>query len=206
MKRIIELIILLTIVSHTAAICQGDWALKKKANGISIYFREIPGSNIRELKVTSLMEGTLSAAVEVLLEVPGYPGWIYSIEEARVVKKISNKEFHFYSLANFPWPFKDREFVFDCFIENDVEHDRVLYVSNATSDVLPDSKEAVRVEYAVSNWTIVLKEPGLLDVEYFLSVDPGGWVPSWLVNLALDIGPVQTFTAFRQRVMAKGHR
>lgn len=206
MKRTASQAILLIMVAYTNAFCQADWEFKKEDNGISVYFREVTGSNIRELKVTSLMEGTLSAALEVLSEVPEYPGWIYSIEEARVINNFSDKEFHFYSLANFPWPFKDREFVFDCIIEYDVEHDKVLYISNAIAGILPDSKKAVRVQHAVSNWTIVLREPGLLYVEYFLSVDPGGWVPGWLVNLALDIGPVQTFCAFRQRVVAKALR
>jgi hypothetical protein len=50
----------------------------------------------------------------------------------------------------------------------------------------------VRIKTANTKWTLIPGEGGWLYVEYYLYSDPGGNIPDWAINLALDVGPRET--------------
>ena len=41
-------------------------------------------------------------------------------------------------------------------------------------------------------WNLYPQKDGRVKIEYFLKSDPAGSIPTWMVNLALDQGPIET--------------
>jgi len=62
------------------------------------------------------------------------------------------------------------------------------------------NKNYVRVQLTVSQWKIEPDGPGYIKLEYYLKADPGGAIPAWMVNAALDNGPVKAMLALRYAV------
>ena len=50
---------------------------------------------------------------------------------------------------------------------------------------------------ASTKWTIFPGGGGWIYVEYLIHSDPGGSLPDWLVNMAIDVGPRETIKGIR---------
>ena len=49
-------------------------------------------------------------------------------------------------------------------------------------------------------WTLNENDEGITEVVYVLRSDPGGAIPAWMVNLALEAGPTNTINGLRALV------
>ncbi|MEM1121376.1 MAG: hypothetical protein AAGJ18_13070 [Bacteroidota bacterium] len=99
---------------------------------------------------------------------------------------------------DFPWPLDDRDLI----VRSTMNQDPITKVVRSESfnepDYIPVKKGLVRIPSLHLWWEFTPKESGVVEVEYFLSSDPGGLIPAWMINLALDQGPTQTIKAFRE--------
>ena len=184
----------------------GPWELKKNKNGIEVYVRDNSDSPIKELKMKFNVEASMSAIVELLLDVPAIPDWVYKCPEAYTIKKINDQVEVYYNLVDFPWPLSDRDLI----VKNTLTQDSLTKMVRSESFVseghLPEKEGIVRIKKTHLWWEFTPKSNGLVEVEYFLSSDPGGLIPAWLINLAIDQGPIQTINAFRKTLKKPKYR
>ena len=68
--------------------------------------------------------------------------------------------------------------------------------SKSINEFKEENTDNIRVPHLHSVWTFEPIESGLIKMTYILNSDPGGNIPDWLVNLAIDEGPVQTIKRF----------
>ncbi len=59
----------------------------------------------------------------------------------------------------------------------------------------------VRVPFSEARWEVAMVNNKDLSIQYFLRIDPGGSVPTWLVNMAMAEGPYVTFKNLRAKLM-----
>ena len=175
-----------------------DWVFKNEKEGVKVYYRKT--SEIHELKLVTSLNVSLSGLVTLLSEVENYPKWGYKVSESRELKKVSANETYYYSKLDFPWPLDDRDVVVRSSIVQDPVSRRVTATSISYPDYLPANKGVVRMRNAKTTWTLVPGQGGWTYVEYFISSDPGGSLPDWLVNMALDVGPRETIKNIRSFV------
>jgi len=176
----------------------GEWELKKNKKDIKVYVRDSPDSPIKQLKMKFTVEASMSAIVLLLQDVAAIPDWVYKCPEAYHLKKISPSEEIYYNRMDFPWPLDDRDLI----VKNKMVQDPVTKVVRSESfnspTYIPEKEGLVRIPKLHLWWEFTPKNNGLVDVEYFLSSDPGGLIPAWMINLAIDQGPTQTVKAFRK--------
>ncbi|HWW39041.1 START domain-containing protein [Pedobacter sp.] len=67
----------------------------------------------------------------------------------------------------------------------------------AVSGHVPIKKGVVRINNSTGKWLIIPESDHHIRVEYTLHVDPGGALPSWLVNLFATEGPLHIFRALK---------
>ncbi len=175
-----------------------DWVFKNEKEGVKVYYRKT--SEIHELKLVTSLKVSLSGLVTLLSEVENYPKWGYKVSESRELKKVSANENYYYSKLDFPWPLDDRDVVVRSSIVQDPVSRRVTATSIAQPDYLPSNKGVIRMRNAKTTWTLVPGQGGWTYVEYFISSDPGGSLPDWLVNMAIDVGPRETIKNIRSFV------
>lgn len=176
-----------------------DWKLKKEKDGIKVYTRDRSGSNLKDIKVTCTYSSSLSAFIYVLSKKDEYPEWIYSCSESEVLKVISPLESYHYQVTDAPWPVDDRDLII---------HQKITQHSNGTveiiasgkPDFIPEKRKRVRVPDYNAHWKISPEGKNLLSVEYTISLDPGGSIPDWIINLGVTEGPFNTMQNLKERL------
>ncbi|MCS7036655.1 MAG: START domain-containing protein [Saprospiraceae bacterium] len=167
-----------------------EWILKNQKDGIKVYYRQT--GDVHELKLITSVRASLPGIVLLLDDPSRYTEWVYRSVEARCVKRLSETEMYYYVRLDFPWPLSDRDLIMHTKIRQDPHTRALIWTSTAVPDLLPEQEDVIRIRRAHSKWLITPAAPGVLSVEYHLYSHPGGSLPSWLVNTAVDVGPLET--------------
>lgn len=177
---------------------QDNWKLSKEVDGVQIYHRAQENQAVKALKIKTHMEGSASAAIAFLSDVNNACSWVEHCLQSFLIDKKSPTDYTFYQLIDFPWPYADREYVLHARISQDPGTQTVHLRSTAKPDAYPLTKGHFRVQTSDSHWKIMPDKPGFIRIEYTLQTDPGDALPAWIVNLALEKGPLRTIRHMRQ--------
>lgn len=172
------------------------WALKNNKDGVKVYYKTT--GDVQEIKLATTLQTTLDGIMQLFTEVENYPQWGYKVTEARLLKRVSAHEVYYYSRLDFPWPMSDRDLIMHTQVVQDAVTRRVIATSTAVPDYLPANKDVVRIREATTKWILIPRSDGWLDTEYIIHSDPGGDIPDWLVNMAIDVGPRETINSMRK--------
>ena len=171
------------------------WLLKNDKDNVQVFYKKT--DNVQEIKLITSLRTTLTGLVHLLSEVDNYPNWGYKVMEARLLKRVSDTEMFYYSRLDFPWPLSDRDMVMHTTLRQDPITHRILSTSTAVPDYLPVVPDVVRITSARTQWTMTPGTNGWIGVEYYLHSNPGGNIPDWVVNMAIDLGPRETIKSLR---------
>ena len=177
---------------------KGPRELKKDKSGITVYTRDVEGSNLKDLKLKARMKGTLSSVLAAFYDVDTYKDWAYSTTETKALKMVSDLEMYYYTVSDFPWPFQDRDLVVKSILSQDPNTKTVVSESFLESNFYPAQNNRVRVPKFWAKWSMTPTNDGWLDIEYIISTDPGGNVPAWLVYLFIDKGPIHSIKRLQE--------
>lgn len=192
-------LLFLILFCATSMFAQKDWQLQKNTKGIEVYYRDSEDSYIKELKMTTIMDGSLSAIYALLDDLPRYTTWIYGCSSAELLDRPSQSKMSYYAITDFPWPMSDRDYVITSSFEQDPNTGVITSIAIATSDARKAvNKNMVRINDMRISWRIIPLESNKSKIEYHLKSDPGGNIPAWAVNFALDRGPMQSMLRFRE--------
>ena len=67
---------------------------------------------------------------------------------------------------------------------------------NTTSPAAPPRSDCIRVPRSEGEFTLKDIGQGSVLVRYTIHLDPGGWLPGWVVRLFVQDAPVKTLRAF----------
>src|SRR6218665_505623 len=185
----------------SSAVAQSEWKLKKFEQGISVYTRDAADSDFKELKAVVTIKTSLSSIVALLNDWDTYPQWVYRCGKSSTLKRISETEVMHYQTVEAPWPVDSRDFVVHVKLTQDPSTNVVSIVSTCKPTYIPKTKDYVRITEFRASWTLIPQKDGSVQAIYQLLVNPGGYVPAWLVNLAVIDGPYETTLHFRDWVM-----
>lgn len=180
----------------------GSWKLKKSVDDVEVYFRKADDSPINEIKIRTVLNGTVKTLLEIMRNVPGYQQWVYKCTTAELIARPSPAEAVYYAVMDFPWPLSDRDFVAGSKITNDSGGKVVINVIGIPGRVV-ESPERVRVPLLDYRWEFTPIDKNTIQLDYYLRSDPGGELPAWLINLVIDQGPTQTVKNLRQLMEKK---
>ena len=177
-----------------------EWHLRKNDNGIRVYSRRPPGSDVDEFKVISVIHASLSSIVAVVMDANHFPDWVYGCEESKILKQINNTEQYQYQVIGVPSPFSDRDAVIHLTLWQDPKTEIVYTRSVAAPNYIPANAGLVRLQIFDASYQLIPQSNGDVQVIYSLRTDPGGSIPDWLVNLTIVTGPYQSILKMHQQV------
>lgn len=189
---------LFLFLSFSSIAQEAAWELRKDRDGIKVYVREAIDSPFKELKMKFSVNATMSSVVALLQDIEAIPDWVYKCEVGYVVEKINDEEEYYYNLIDFPWPLSDRDFIVKSKLYQDPVTKVLRSESYAVTDKMPEKEGVVRIVETNLWWEFTPHANGQIDVDYYLKSDPGGYLPAWIVNMAIDQGPIQTIKRFRK--------
>jgi len=192
MRKILLLSFLL-LLKLLPARAQTDWKLNTESDGIKIYTGLVPGSKIKAVMVDCDFKATASQFVAVLMDIKASPEWLYHTKFCTVLKQVSPSDLFYYSEVSLPWPAENRDFVCHLTITQKTDTKVITMDGPAVPGFVPVKAGIVRIGRSASQWIITPLANGELRVKYTLHVDPGGDLPTWLVNMFAAEGPMQIF-------------
>jgi hypothetical protein len=197
LKKTASIWVILFIL-HLTGFSQGKWELKRNDNGIEIYTRKPLTGDLKELRVVCEFTGTKAQLIKTLLDIQHYKNWVYSTKKNVLLKTVNSQQLIYYAVSHLPWPIKDRDLIVDLSILPDsVNNNQFRIQAKSIPDYLPQNPDLIRIPYSQALWKVIVVNDHTLKVDYTFSVNPGGSLPSWLVNSTLSIGPYKSFTALR---------
>ncbi len=176
------------------------WTFYEERDGIKIFYKTHPESEFKELKLVTESSASRFQYVNELTTIDSFPTWAFNCTKAEVVKRISDYDFYYYFLSDAPWPMDDRDMVIHMRVSAPDTLGRIIINTNAHPGLVPVYKQVVRVPYMVGQWIFSPLNSGKTEIQYSITMDPGGAIPVWLINYAMDIGPVKTMNAIKNRV------
>ncbi len=181
------------------------WRLVKQQKGIDVYVKSIPQSPVNAVKATKIVNCSLASAVATLLDVPNHHKWMYQCKMAKIVKKVNDSTWYYYAQSSTPWPVLDRDYISKIVLTKS-EPNSISIIGTGIPDFIPEEKDIIRLPYSVSEWKFTMLEPNKIYCELYLSVDVGGSVPPWLLNLFVSRGPYLTLLNFSIMVQNKKYQ
>ena len=173
------------------------WKLAKDKQGIKIYTRSLEGSKLKEFKAYTELNTSIEILAEVLMDVEHYTDWTENIKHSKLLKEISDKEIIIYSELKVPWPFDNRDVVDQTQIYWSVNKDSLTLEIKSIPDYIQEKEEIVRMPLADGGWEIYRNGNDKISIAYHFAADPGGRIPSWLVNMFIVDGPYKTLNNLR---------
>lgn len=187
----------LIMVSPLLITAQSEWKLAKSGDGIEVYTRNRAEDKIKEFRVTTTVQQPLKRIENLLEDVEAYPTWQDNCEESEVVEKIDNKTVISRYTSSTPFPFSDRDVVLKM-TKKPQSDGRVIYQIENAADAIEERDKFVRIPRAGGRWELESKGNSATLVTYQFYADPGGNVPSWLVNMFIVQGPYNSFKQMRE--------
>ena len=175
-----------------------DWILYKSENGISVYSRKTANSDYKEIKSVFSAKTSLSSIIALIYDWDSYPEWNYRCGESKTLKKINETELIHYQTTKTPWPAQDQDFIIDVKLTQDEKTKVITITSTNMPNYIPPYKDRARLAELKGLWTIIPSKDGTVQLTYKFMVKPGGYVPVWLVNMAVLSGPYETMAAFKE--------
>lgn len=197
---------LLLLFSVSPALAQGSWKFMTEKDGIKVYSRSVAESKVKALRVTCVLNTTLSALVTLLLDVPATPQWVSHTKSCSLIKRVSPSELYYYSEVSLPWPLENRDFVAHVKVTQDKASKVVTVDAPAIPGVVAVKPGIVRVSHSLGYWTISPLGNGKIKVDYSLQVDPGGIIPAWAVNALSSQGPLESFTNMKKMLQRSEYK
>jgi hypothetical protein len=197
MFKKILFVILFLIVLCPFVKAQNGWTLKSNTDGIKVYTSPVVNSKIRALRIECSYESTITQIVAAVIDLKARPEWIYHTKSVSLVKQISPSELFYYSEISLPWPAQNRDFIAHLITRQDPITKLVTIDGPIAPGMVPVKDGIVRITNSVSKWTIIPLNKNEVRVDYTIQLDPGGVIPSWLVNMFASEGPTQSFKKLR---------
>ncbi len=174
------------------------WDLAKKQNGITVHTRSVKGSNFKEYKAVANIKASLSSMVAIVEDVTAYPSWIHTCKEGKLLKRINEKETYNYTVNDAPWPVSDRDAAVHNKISQNPEGGVVTIEIKGIPHYIPEKTGLQRVKKIDGFWRFTPLGNDTVEVVYQVHSEPGGNLPSWLVNSVVVDQPFYTLVNMKK--------
>lgn len=194
-RNLIVFTFLLINLSFTSSI---NWELRKSSKDIFVYTRQGLVSDIKEVKCVTNFQSNLKNLVYFIKDISAHPQYIYKCKMSYILKNVNDSELYYYHETAAPWPVANRYGVIYYKITQNSQTKVVTIKSNGVLGMYPNQSNMVEVSALTASWTFTPKSDGTVDGEYYIYLNPGGQIPSWLINLFVVDGPYSTITKMKE--------
>jgi len=180
------------------------WKKIGEKNGIVGFTRATPRSSVDEMKAIGIVDAPVAAIEALIRDIPAETEWMYKCTEAAVINtpelKSAGDIIYVYNVTDMPMPVSDRDTVGKALYTIDKATGTLyIHVGNVQTTYKQDKKK-VRMPLVDVNYTLVPKGPDKTEVTYTALADPGGNLPSFVVNMLTKNLSMETIAGIRTMV------
>jgi ribosome-associated toxin RatA of RatAB toxin-antitoxin module len=199
MTKNVTITLLFTIFVNINLLAQKDWEKSIEKNGITVYLRDSDKTPFKEVLATIVIDAKLSSIVYLIRDISNHENWVYANKKTKILKDIDDFNWIAYNISEAPWPVTDREVI----TKNSIVQNNDLSVKiqlKCYSNFLPENDDYVRIKYLDSYWQLTPLEKNKTSVKLKITLNLGGGIPAWVVNMVIDNAPYETMNGFREQL------
>lgn len=178
------------------------WKYIAREKGIAVMTREVPGRDFPTFRAVGVIEANMFQVMAVLSDISRHHFWMEGCKEARLLRKVNERERVVYSRTDAPWPVSDRDAVFHSRVHVNRKKRRVVIRFWAgRSRLAPPVKGVVRMTRLRGHYRLTAWGPNKTMMDYQVDANPGGSIPTWLAKIATRRLPLRTLLNLRKRAL-----
>ncbi|MDA8139187.1 MAG: START domain-containing protein [Desulfobacteraceae bacterium] len=178
-----------------------SWKKWREADGIVGYEHSVADSKYQETKAVTVIDAPMGVLLEVLMDIPNFPKWMYQCKQATLLDKTD--EFHrvLYYDQNIPVIGQpDRWAIIESITTYDLSKGSCTTTLNSIDR--PYAKaNGVRMNKFSGTFELTMLSRDKTQVSYTAFSDPAGFAPAFIANWIIRRVSFDTVQAWRQ--MAK---
>lgn len=186
------------VVANVSVCAQETWVSVKEKDGIEVFRRPYPGSDIQELQAVGKIRSELARLVRILSDVESQTKWIPLCVESRSLASAPADAKRIYRKFDNPWPFQDIDYVLDQTTTPVGAAGQVTIAFHEVKDVLAKQECCGRMQEFRGAWRLVPVADGFVEVTYTVHLVPEGSAPSAFLNASLGKIGWDTFRALER--------
>jgi hypothetical protein len=204
--------IALALLASLTLQAEPRWELAADPPGVKVYRRDKEGSEVKEMKAIGLIDASPKEVWDVVRDLENYPTQMPYTAEVKVLSRSEgDKEIWFYSRLNTPLV-SERDYVIILKDESDWKEDlkgfyKVTWTAapeKETDEKVALKKEVVRVRVNDGYWLLEPREEGKKTfATYYVFTNPGGSIPTFIINKANGMAVPKVFDAIKETVAKK---
>ena len=178
-----------TTLSNHLDFSQKDsaWKLVKRDRTISV-FKQDGSDGFDKIRIEATINVSLDEFVSVVRNPKTYTSWVYACSSAEKID-LEGDALSYRTVTDLPFPFQDRVLSVKSIQKRsgDSWETDTYYIPTS-----PKMDQYVEIEKFHSSWKIKQISAEKIRVEYEVETSPGGSIPAWINNMAVDKGPYNT--------------
>lgn len=187
---------LLLLISFIYAAPVNKWEQKYVKDNITVFSREVPGSDFIASRAEMVVNSQLANLLDLINNFDEYPDFIHNCKSAKLINKSGNS-YVAYLTFDAPWPLTDRDVYIQLIVNKEAEK---VVISLKDLEKYSTKKGYVRIEDLNGKWLLDPLGSSQVKVVFEIHIDPGGSVPSWVVNNSADDQVFYTLKRARAKI------
>ena len=199
-KVLAALMLCLSLLPQT--VWAGDWQEVRydDKEDIRVFTQKMKGSEFKAFRAVTRVNSTLTGLVALLEDADGAKDWVFKCRRMELIESLSPTESYYYMITDMPWPVKNRDSISLAKVTQDAATGQVRVDIQAANGIKKSRKGYVRIREMSGYWLFTPLANGQVEVVYEAHADPGGGLPSWLVNSFVVDAPLNTLRGLREKI------
>ena len=195
------------VEAHEKKVVSEKWEEVLNKKSVTVWRSEVPGSPLVKFRgVTHIKEASIKKIITVVTDLKRRTEWQSRCRTAHRIQEMAPDNIIGYYRLIGPFMVSDRDVVFDAVIYA-VPEERTIQIDFKQTDHLaaPVKDGVVRMPMLQGYWRFHYLDATTTEVTYEVHADPGGWVPTWIVNRASKNLPFHSLNGLQSQVAASGY-
>lgn len=206
MRRTTIYIWVISIVFSQVGFAEEPWKLIRKAEGITIYIRPVPGTGFSQFRALTKAKVNMFSLIELWSNADTFKEWMFSCKDAVILKKENRQNYLIYIISQVPWPLMNRDNILDANLVQDPKTGTTTIYLTGRSDYIEKKKNLVRVVRSFGFVQFKPTESGEIEITFEFFLDPGGAIPAPIANLFISDFPFFTLKQMKETAMLPKYR
>ncbi len=168
--------------------------------GITVSVRDEPGRELPTFRGQGVIEGHVLYVLAVVLDVEGALEWAEGADETAVLRELDPRTHLIYTRTDTPWPVSDRDMVMKREVDVLEAGSSFRLRMQCIPRGVPKRDGVIRVTDCSSEFVLTKVDETHTSIDYLVNVDPGGNLPSFIINWAARSVPFKTLVRLEEQV------
>jgi len=180
-----------------------DWNFIKERDGIKVYTRNEENNPVKSYRGEMDIHTTIEKISRIIGNIESFDWWDESIIDIKVLGFEKEKYIRYYFVYDLPWPLSDRDLCVESLITNNPVTGKRVVRASPLLGIVPEKPDLVRIKNYWQQWVMQPEDYGIMHVILEGSVDPGGNIPAWLINMVITDTPLNIMRKVREQAEVK---